>query len=290
MGIAKKVIKKKAESKTTTTREKAPALTYRLPDERSVPCESLQDYSQLLYGAKKIGKTTLTSMFPKAFFYLCEPGGKALSIYGASIKNWLDFKGYTRLIEKDKKFKNVIIDTADFMYEMCSEYVCKKLVIDHPSDEGWGKGWKAVKKELATEIMKLLHSGKGVILISHSREEEIKKKEGDAYNRTSSTLSGQAKELLEGLVDIWSYYTYEGSKRVLYIQGDDYIDAGHRLEGRFIYPDGTPIRKIPMGDSKEEAYENFVSAFENKLPRPKANSKVEAKSKVVKKKLIIKKK
>jgi hypothetical protein len=169
------------------------------------------------------------------------------------------------LVIKSKDFENVVIDTADYSYEYCFDYTCKKLVIDHPSDEAWGKGWKAIKKEYASEINKLLHSGKGVIFISHSREEEVKKRDGETYNRTASTLSGQAKELLEGLVDIWAYYTYENGKRVLVIQGDDYIDAGNRVEGRFLDKEGNPIRRISMGNSKEEAYANFVAAFENKL-------------------------
>jgi len=261
----KKIVKKKAAKKAVV--EKVSTTDFTLPKERSMPCTKLQEYSSLIYGRKKIGKTTLSSMFKKAFFMLCEPGGKALSLYARPVRNWLEFKAYVRLVIKSKEFENVVIDTADYSYEYCFEYVCKKLVIDHPSDEAWGKGWKAVKKEYASEINKLLHSGKGVIFISHAREEEVKKREGETTNRTASTLSGQAKELLEGLVDIWAFYTYEGDQRVLVIQGDDYIDAGHRVEGRFLYSDGTPIRKIQMGNSKEEAYENFVAAFENKIKR-----------------------
>lgn len=264
--IVKKIDKKSKAKKDKVIKEEK--LDISLPKEKSEPCSSLAGYSTLIYGAKKIGKTTLASMFDKAFFLFFEPGGKALSVFGRKIKSWLEFKGYNKLLQKDKKFATVIVDTGDIMYEQGSEHVCKKLVIDHPSDEAWGKGWKAVKKEVSTEVMKLLNSGKGVIFISHSREEEIKKKGGEDYNRTSSTLPGQAKELLEGVVDIWAYYTYEGNKRYLYIQGDDYIDAGHRIEGRFLYSDGTPIQKIPMGKSKEEAYRNFVLAFENKLPKP----------------------
>lgn len=280
MAIVKKIVKKKMFKKVETA-EESPSADFTLPTERSTPCDKLQDYSILLYGEKKIGKTTLSSMFKKAFFMLCEPGGKALSLYSRPVRNWLELKAYVRLIIKSKEFENVVIDTADYSYEYCFDYTCKKMVIDHPSDEAWGKGWKAIKKEYATEINKLLHSGKGVIFISHAREEEVKERGGDTFNRTASTLSGQAKELLEGLVDIWAYYTYEGNKRVLIIQGDDYIDAGHRVEGRFLHPDGAPIRKIDMGNSKEEAYANFIAAFENKLGKPVM---------VLKKKIILKKK
>jgi hypothetical protein len=264
----KKVMASAKVKKERVVEEAVELLT--LPSEKSEPCGKLQDYSILLYGAKKIGKTTLASMFPKAMFLFCEPGGKALSVYGRAVKNWKELKGYVRLICKDKTFENVVVDTADYAYEYCSDYVCKKMGIDHPSDEAWGKGWKAVKAEIAGEVNRLLHSGKGVIFISHSRDEEVKKSDGDTYNKTASTLPGQAKDLLEGLVDIWAYYTYHREERVLIIRGDDYVDAGHRVEGRFNYPDGTPIKRIPMGSTKEEAYKNFVSAFENKLAKPES--------------------
>jgi len=264
LAIVRKVVQK-AGFRRTTAVEDMTTTDLSLPKEKSIPCSKLQDYSILLYGEKKIGKTSLSSMFPKAFFMLCEPGGKALSLYSRPVRSWMEFKTYVNLLIKSKEFENVVIDTADYSYEYCFDYVCKKELMKHPSDEAWGKGWKAIKKEYAVEINKLLHSGKGVIFISHSREEEVKKRGGEAFNRTASTLGGQAKELLEGLVDVWAYYTYEGANRVLIIQGDDYIDAGHRIEDRFLYTDGTPIKKILMGHSKEEAYRNFTAAFENKL-------------------------
>lgn len=206
-------------------------------------------------------------MFPQAFFLLFEPGGKALAIYERPVRSWKEFKAYVALLKRDTTFKNVVIDTADIAYDLCLRHVCEKLVISHPSEEEWGKGWKAVSEEFNTTINELLHTGKGVIFISHAREIEIKKRDGQAFNKTSSTLSGQAKETLEGIVDVWAFYTYEGTERVLFIQGDDYIDAGHRIEDRFLWSDGTPIRVIPMGDSKTTAYENFVAAFENRMTK-----------------------
>ncbi len=279
-----KILKKPVTKQKAGPVDDGPVLT--LPTEKTVPRADLQDYSALIYGKKKVGKTTLASMFANAFFMLCEPGGKALSIYSRPVRNWIEVKQYIRLIQKDKKFANVVIDTGDYFYEYCSEFICKKHAIDHPSDEPWGKGWKAVKAEMSAEINKLLHSGKGVIIISHAREEEVDKREGGTYQRTTSTLSGQAKELLEGLVDIWGYYTYKDNERVLVIQGDDFIDAGHRIEGRFQYPDGTPIKEIPMGKNKEEAYGNFLLAFNNKLPKP-AMTLVKKPAVVLKKKVVV---
>lgn len=260
MGLVKKQTKVK---KFLPRRLETSSLT--LPTAKSVPEESMQNYSVLIYGAKKIGKTSLVAEFPRTMFLMCEPGGKALSIFQRPVRNWREFEGYIDLVIKSKDFDTIAIDTADYSYDYCLEAVCEKLVIDHPSEEEYGKGWKAVKQEYTKVISKLLHSGKGVVFISHSKDSEFKTRKNDSYHKVGSSMSGQAKEVLEGLIDIWVNYAYDGKRRYLTIQGSDEIDAGHRLQGHFNYADGTPIERIPMGNSAKEAYRNLMAAFANKL-------------------------
>lgn len=248
-------------------------IEYSLPTQRSVPVENLGGYTMLIYGRKKIGKTSLCKEFPGSLFLFFEPGGKALRLFQRQVTSWLAFKRYIDLIVKDSTFKTIIIDVADYAYDMCSAYVCKDLGVDHPSDAGWGKGWNAVKKEFNGEILRLLRCGKGVIFISHQREEEIEERSGRKYHRKTNTLSGQAREALEGLVDIWANYDYEEKKRVLTILGDDFTDAGHRLEEKFKYTNGNPIREISMGKSSQEGYKNFLDGFNNKLIEPVKEAK-----------------
>jgi hypothetical protein len=234
-----------------------------LPTEKSKPSIDPRDYSWLIYGKKKIGKTTLAAQFENALFLMCEPGGKALSIRQVSVRNWSEFRGYIDLAIKDKDTRTIVIDTADLCYAYCLEYVCDKLAIEHPADEGYGKGWNAVRKEFVSVINKLLHSGKGVVFISHSKDEEFKTRHSDTFHKTVSSMPGQAKDVLEGLVDIWANYDYDGRRRVLIIGGSDEVDAGNRIEGRFHYPDGSPIDRIPMGGNPKEGYKNLIAAFNN---------------------------
>jgi len=243
-------------------------VTYKLPTKLSVPIEDLGGYVLLIYGRKKIGKTSLASMFSsegrKVLFLFFEPGGKGLRLYQEDVSNnWKKFKSLIKLLEKDEEFSTVVIDTADYAYDDCLKHVCYELNISHPAEEGYGKGWNAVKTEFVETIRLLLKSGKGVIFISHQKEVEEETRDGETYNKTTNTLSRQAKEAIEGLVDIWANYDYEGDKRVLTILGDNEIDAGHRLKERFKYTDGTRIRKIPMGSSEEQGYKNFIDAFNN---------------------------
>jgi len=255
-----------------------------LPKYKSERSDSLQDYSILIYGKKKIGKTSLTAQFEDTLALMCEPGGKAQEMYQVPCKNWKELREYTRLFIKDDRFKTASVDTADYAYEFCMEYICKKMVIDHPSDEGYGKGWKAVRAEFQAWVTELLHSGKGIIFISHSKDEAFKTRKGEEFNKVGASMAGQAKDILEGLVDIWANYEYDGKRRYLIIGGSDEVDAGNRVEGHFLDTDGTPLSRIPMGNNPKEAYRNFIAAFNNKLQAAREEAVTKPKKLVIKRK------
>jgi len=246
-----------------------------LPTEKSKPVTDLGGYSILFYGRKKIGKTTMCQHFPSTFFLMFEPGAKKLALWQKPVRSWNEFRQYVKLIVATERFKTVVVDPVDIAYDMCMAYVCTKLNIIHPSEADWGRGWSAVKKEFMGEMNKLLNSGKGIIFISHEREETIEERGKKPYQRRTNTMSGQAREAIEGVVDVWACYDYLANKRYLTILGDDFTDAGHRLNEepgpRFLYTDRTPIRMIPMGKSSKEAYENFLKAFNNQLVREVSN-------------------
>lgn len=260
-----------------------PEFNLTLPTERSVPSDKLSDFLILLFGEKKIGKTDLNAQFPNTLHLMTEPGGKAQSIFQRPVNNWREFQGYVKLLEKDKRFRNVSIDTADLLYQHAFDYVAQKEGFDHPSEEAYGKGWKAIRDEFTKWVLRLIATGKGITFISHATEREIKMRGGEKYDRLQPTMSGQARDILEGVVDLWFYYGYDGSQRVLTIQGSDYIGAGHRLKHNFRYTDGTPITEISMGANAEEAYANLIAAFQNKLVNPVVAAPVSKKKLTLKK-------
>lgn len=233
-----------------------------LPTKKSIPVTALQEYVTLLYGAKKIGKTTLAAQFDSALFLMFEAGGKALSIFQMPVRTWAQAMGITNKLLTDTRFKTVVIDTVDLAFKACETAVCKRMGIDHPSEGEWGRGYSAVRDEFVRWLGALASTGKGVVLISHATEREIKTKSGRKYDRIQPTMSGQARDIVEGFVDIWAYYDYDDDRRILTIRGDDHILAGHRLDGRFMYK-GKEVRTIDMGQSPAEAYANFLAAFNN---------------------------
>jgi len=254
-------VKKKAE-KTDEPK------IFALPTEKKKPSQKLWDYIFLLFGEKKIGKTSMLAEIDDAFFAMFEPGDKALSTYSHLFTKWSDFRLAVRALKTDKRFSVVVVDTVDLCYKAAEAYALKKLGIEHASEEAYGKGWAAIRKEFTDQIMELVNSGKGVVFISHATEKEIELRRGGKYDVITTTMSGQARDVIEGLVDVWAYYGYDGEDRVLTIVGDDTLSAGHRLGNNFRTPDGKPIRVIDMGKSPADAHKNFMDAFHNRYTPP----------------------
>lgn len=232
-----------------------------LPLEKTIPKDSLSDFSILLYGEPKVGKTDLAAQFPDAFFKGFEPGARAQSVYTREIESWLHAKHLTGLLQTDKRFRTVVWDTADIAYQMCLKQVCIDEGFSHPSDEGYGKGWNKVNSAFSEALTNELKTGKGFIAISHAVEKEITTRLGEKYEKIVPTLSGGARNIVEALVDIWIYmYHGKDGERYMRIRGNEHIAAGHRLQKHF-----AGVDVVPMGKNAQEAYINLCAAFHNKL-------------------------
>lgn len=231
-----------------------------LPTVRSIPETRLSAYSILLYGQEKIGKTSFTAQFPKPLHLMFEPGGKSLALFKEDIKDWAHFRKVLLAIEKDKTFENVVFDTADVAYTMAERWVCEDNGVKDLEDMEFGKGWRKIRLEFHQCINRLLKTGKGVIFTSHVSEKQFKRRGGDSTDRIVPSMSNQARGILEPIVDIWCYYRYTATGgREFVIRGNEEISAGTRTKGHFL-----GIDRIPAGKSEEEAYQNFLSAFNNK--------------------------
>lgn len=247
-----------------------------LPKEKSVPSKNLSDYSILLYGEEKIGKTTFAAQFPKAMFLMCEPGSKALSIFARPVNNWSDMKGYLKLLAKDNTFQTIVIDTVDVAYLLCERYCAQKLGVEDINDAEYGKGWRKVKAEFKQWMTYAGNLGKGIIYISHSTEKEIKNRSGSSRHRVVPTMDRRAADIMEADVDIWCYYRYNSDgSRTLQIRGTEEVSAGVRTRNNFL-----GVSEIPGGKSEEEAYANFVAAFENRLSTVKEKPRLKLKMKL----------
>jgi len=278
---------KKKKRKRDREEEESPKETFKLSEEITEPSDRLEDYIILLTGEKKIGKTTLASQFDaeRSYFLATEVGYRGVRIRKSDITNWRTAKAATKALEKaGTKYGPIVVDTVDKLFDQCEEYVCDKLGINHLSEEEWGKGYAECRREFDRLITRLSRIGVGLILISHTEEKDIKHRDGGTYHRVVPTMSNQARKVIEPLVDIWTYFSYDDSRRVLVIQGDEHVSAGHRLVDRFRTPEGKPIRQIDMGHSAKRGFKNLMAAFNNEYRPPEDREEERPKKLTFKKK------
>lgn len=209
-----------------------------IPTEKTEPKHNISSYHWLIYGQPKIGKSTFVSQFGKVLFIPTEPGLEALSVYKATdkefITSWVQFAKICSEIEEAVKagtfdFEMVCIDTADNLLKFCSDYICKKEAISHPSDQGYGKGWALLNDEFKRVLSKLATVTK-IIFISHSVERDIKTRTMELV-KTMPTLSGQAGQFIVDFVSIIGYITTDPNNsedRIIYFRGNEALVAGDR--------------------------------------------------------------
>lgn len=272
MAVVKKIGSKSSVG-AAPSKPKKPKVEVTLPTEKSSPSDDLSDYSMLLYGSKKIGKTSLAAQFPDALFLALEPGTKALRVFSTPVPSWDHADAIVEALEKPggcDRYKTIVVDTVDILYTHAFEHICKKQMINHPQEENdYGATWGEIRKLFRSLVVRILNLPAGSIFISHDTEKEVTLRNGDIVDRVQPTMSKQAIEEVEGIVDIIGNYGYEGSSRVLRIDGRQEVVAGCRLEERFVRKGGNPstpgdrVVRIPMGRTSAEAYSNFIKAFNN---------------------------
>lgn len=259
-----KSVKSKLRTRKATPDERMEELELSLPKEKSKPAQNIEDYNWLIYGPKGIGKTSLGARFNDSLTCQFEPGGKALETYQVACPEWIHFKKVIDLLkDESERYGTLVIDTAALAYDRCMNYVCEKVGIEHPGDEGYGKGWNRVKEEFAKNMNYGMSLGMGLIAIAHDVDKEVETKSGRKFHKMAPQMSGQCESFYSGPIDIVGYYHYDGEQRFLQIRGDEYVEAKCRLENNFIAKDGKPVYKIPMGQNPDEAYENIIKAFNN---------------------------
>ena len=256
-----------------------------LPSAPSEPSELFIDYSYLIYGRKKIGKTSLISHFENSLFFMFEPGAKALRIYmvpqNGCFTDWEQVRKTVRLLKKGgHEFRTAVFDPGNKAYDLCLKWVCGREGIIHPGKEkDFGASWKAVSTEFENIHAQLATAGLAFVVLAHEGFDE---KRGMVIPK----FSPSTEDFYEGVIDnIW-HYDYDGDKRFMLIRGNESIVAGTRCEGRYLTRDGRPIYKIPMGNSSAEGFQNIMSAWNNDQERSYGPDEKREK---LKRKLILKK-
>jgi hypothetical protein len=173
-----------------------------LPTKKTPPLDNLTDYSILIYGATKIGKTTFASQAPDVLFLATEPGTNALDVYCQPVNSWVELcAALGELAKGDHKFRTVCIDTVDNAHAFCVEHICKAQGIKGPEERKASDIYPAINREFKRVFNRLVSLDIGVIFISHAKVVQMETPVSK-YDKIVPSLPNTPGSFIVGLVDI----------------------------------------------------------------------------------------
>lgn len=203
----------------------------------------------IIYGPEGIGKSTLSSQFPKAVFCDTEGSTKAMDVSRFDApKKWEDiFEALNYVIVNPDCCKTFVLDTADWAEMLCIKFTCDKGGVNGIEDFGYGKGYVYVQenfKKLLDKLNTLIELGINVVITAHAKMRKFEQPdEMGAYDRWEMKLSRQVAPMLKEWADMVlfaNYKTYvveddktkskkaQGGKRVMYTTHNPCWDAKNR--------------------------------------------------------------
>jgi len=202
-----------------------------LPKVKESQAEALERRTVLLYGPAGIGKSTMASEWAGGTFLFLDTAGELrdLEVYRMPVTDWTNFRAACASYAGQKhEFGGVVIDTADMLGIYCAQWTRDKLGVVHQSDAEWGKGWDLLKETFISHLAKLAALPGGLILVSHSRDIEIKTRT-EAYNKAVPTLTGGVRDACVNMADLVLFVDYDDSGgRVIKTKPGKYHDAKER--------------------------------------------------------------
>ena len=220
-----------------------------LPKAKTPPKASLNDFTILLYGEPKVGKTTFCNAGGRTLFLATEDGQGGLDAYRVPVDSWETFlQALDELKQDGLPYDKVCIDTIDNLYKFCAEWACKKLGVIHQSDAAYGKGADTINSEFLRQLTRLSLMPYGLWMISHATEKEIRPRAGASYTMISPSMPAAARRIVLGMADhiLYAAREYEtdpktgaviSEQRVVHTQASNYFEAG----GRITLPETLPL-------------------------------------------------
>jgi hypothetical protein len=250
-----------------------------LPKEKTKPKTELSDYTTLIYGAPKIGKTHFASQFPDVLMMATEAGLTSLECYQVAIDSWPMFlEACGELAQDPTRFKSLCIDTLDNLWAFCRAFIVEKYRVEHESDMSFGKGYSLVQTEFSRVLTKLSHMDIGLLMTSHCTVQEFQTRTGVTH-RYVPTLPEKARAVVIGMSDLILFADTETAqgpdgkptlRRVLRTKPNPSYDAGDRT-GRL--PDPLPMDFPVFKAEFDQAVVGLIQDSTGKAPAKPATSK-----------------
>lgn len=204
----------------------------------------------LLYGAPKVGKTTMLSQLNDCLVIDTESGSHMLEGYFHGVNSKEELISFYKDASDGHDYKVFALDTIDKLVEWTGKDVCKEMGVDDIADLPYGKGFGMVRERVMNNIRKLQSLCPKTIIVGH-RKTAAAVDNSTAVEPESLDLSGKLKNQLMAQSDAIGYM-FRGDEGELMIsfESGTALEAGSRcghLRGK-VFP--FDWKKIYIKESK----------------------------------------
>lgn len=259
-----------------------------VPDGETIDIsDSFLDYVFLLYGESGSGKTSTLAQAPGAYVIQCDPNRRGLKIRQTNIPNhslkmirsdrsepspWEIVVATVDAAIEDNSVNTIIIDNFRVLYDHASNHYCRINGVDSLRDmEDFGVSWNCVDAMYAELFSRIVDSGRGLGLITHQKETEVELPSGKTFTQIQPDLSGRPFQAVRQMTDFVFYLMINAkAERELVIRPENndlfYKCCTDLNEPRFFTPENVPVKRLSMGKSPQEGWENLMKSWDNKMP------------------------
>lgn len=234
----------------------------------------LGSYMCYYYGNSKTGKSTLCSKLygDDALFIATEKGYSALNVFAIDLTNWNETNALLRqlkLPEVKNKFKVIVVDTVDILYDLAISYTLKINGCTDLSDKPFGKLYGEVDKIFNNFLLEITRLGYGLALIGHAKTQSKLAKKGKNEVESDYTIPSLARrgyQIVANMVDNIFYVTIEedeegNQRRVIKTRETNEYFAGSRFK---YLPDTILLDADVINEEMQKAVDKEENTTEEK--------------------------
>jgi hypothetical protein len=190
---------------------------------------SLNPKITLLYGAPKVGKSTMLSQLKDCLIIDTEEGANMLNAYVYNVgtrEELLNF--YEEAKEHDYKY--FALDTVDKLIEWIEQSILKEYEIESINDLPYGKGFGLVRTKVINHLKKLASLVPNLIIIGH-RKTATAIDNSTAVEPESLDISGKLKNMIMAQCDAIGYvFRDEEEALMVSFKSGKALEAGSRCD------------------------------------------------------------
>ena len=168
---------------------------------------SINPGTLLLYGAPKVGKTTMLSVLDDCLIIDTEKGGRMLEGYITEVNSRKELIETLLEIQdsKDVKYKYIAIDTIDKVAEWAERRVCEEEGVSSIADLAFGKGYGLVREKVSKTVSHFKEVAEHLIIVGHRKVAYAVTEGNPIVIPESLDLTGKLKNVIMSTCDAIGY-------------------------------------------------------------------------------------